>query len=205
MRENVQKDKGENMIEVDLIKGAQKGDEDAISEIYKRYDYLIKIRSRNFFIYGGDGDDIIQEGMIGLSKAIAAYDHEKAASFKTFASLCIKRQIITAIKNSNSNKHKMLRHASGEYFDGDELRDSHNRRSFNFYTPEEVLLGREKVEGLEEKLRKNLSKMEKEIFEYMVKGYDYIEISKKTGRQIKTIDNTIQRVKKKMKTYMKDQ
>lgn len=192
------------MSEVSLIKRAQSGDQEAISEIFKKYQGFITLKTKNYFLLGADKDDLIQEGMIGLLKAIRAYDHSREASFKTFASLCIKRQIITAIKVSNSNKNKVFNQAAGGFYEGEEKNVSYEKKSFKFYSPEEICLGKEKIKSLRNALDKSLSRMEKEVFDYMIKGYNYIEISEKTGRNVKAIDNTIQRVKKKMKSFLEE-
>jgi len=186
------------MVEISLIKDAQMGGQEAISEIFEKYKGFVIMKTRSYFLPGGDKDDLIQEGMIGLLKAIKAYDSDREASFKTFASLCIKRQVITAIKNSNSNKNKIFKQATGGFFEGEENNVSYNSKSFVYYNPEEIFMGKERVKNLKVHLEKELSKMEKEVFNYMAKGYGYIEISEKTGRTAKTIDNTIQRIRKKM-------
>lgn len=190
------------MSEIDLIKLAQKGDQDAITEIFNNYQGFIALKTKDYFLLGADKDDLIQEGMIGLLKAIKAYDESRNASFKTFASICIKRQVITAIKMSNSNKHKVFNQAAEGFYEGEEVNISYGKRSFQFYSPEEICLGKEKIGFLKRSLEKNLSKMEREVFDYMLKGCNYIEISQKTGRGEKNIDNTIQRVKKKMEDIL---
>lgn len=192
------------MVEVELIKKAQEGDQEAISQIFHKYRWLVMKKSCNYYLNGADREDLFQEGMIGLLKAVRAYDGGKNASFNTFASLCIKRQIITAIKNSNSGKNRMLNIAVNGFYEGEESNISYFKKSFNFYNPEEIFLGKEKIEGLKESLSNNLSKMENEIFDYMLLGNNYIEIAKKTGRSVKSIDNAIQRVKKKIKAFLKD-
>jgi len=190
------------MVEVNLIKNAQNGDQEAISEIFEKYKGFVIMKTKNYFLHGADKDDLIQEGMIGLLKAIRAYDSDREASFNTFASLCIKRQIITAIKNSNSNKNKIFKQAAGGFYEGEENNVSYNKKSLIYYNPEEIFLGKEKIEDLKIHLEAELSKMEREVFDYMLLGYDYIEISNKTGRTPKTIDNTIQRVRKKMNNIL---
>lgn len=192
------------MIDVNTVKKAQDGDQEAVTEIFNQYKGFVIMKSRNYFLNGADREDLLQEGMIGLLKAIRAYDEGKNASFNTFASLCIKRQIITAIKNSNSGKNRMLNLAVNGFYEGEESNISYEKKSFNFYNPEEIFLGKEKLSGLKEFLSDNLSKMENEIFDFMLLGNNYIEIAEKTGRSIKSVDNTIQRIKKKVKGYLED-
>lgn len=190
------------MVENTVIKQAQLGDQEALTEIFSKYEKFILLRSKSYFLNGADKEDLLQEGMIGLIKAIRAFDENKDASFNTFASLCIKRQIITAIKNYNSGKNKILNLATDGYYEGEEGNITYESKSLNFYNPEEIYLGKEKLEGLREFLKENLSGLEHEIFEYMAAGIHYIDIAGKTGRDVKSVDNTIQRVKKKLKFYI---
>lgn len=192
------------MIENNVVKRAQGGDQEAIIEIFEKYKKFILLRNKSYFLNGADREDLLQEGMIGLLKAIRAYDEDKNTSFNTFASLCIKRQIITAIKNYNSGKNKILNLATNGFYEGEENNISYENRSLNFYTPEEIFLGKEKLEALNNYLKNNLSKMEQKIFKEMLLGINYIEIAKKTGREVKSIDNTIQRIKKKLKNFIED-
>ncbi len=191
-------------LEVNLVKKAQGGDQDAVAEIFDKCKGLVLMKSRNYFLNGADREDLLQEGMIGLLKAIRAYDDGKNTSFNTFASICIKRQIITAIKNSNSGKNRILNLASNGFYEGEESNISYEHKSFNFYNPEEIFLGKEKLDALKNYLNENLSKMENEIFDYMLLGNNYIEIAEKTGRKIKSVDNAIQRIKKKVKGFLED-
>lgn len=190
------------MVENTVIKKAQLGDQEALTEIFSKYEKFILLRSKSYFLNGADKEDLLQEGMIGLIKAIRAFDENKDASFNTFASLCIKRQIITAIKNYNSGKNRILNLATDGYYEGEEGNIAYESKSFNFYNPEEIYLGKEKLDGLRGFLQENLSGLEHEIFEYMAAGIHYIDIADKTGRDVKSVDNTIQRVKKKLKFYL---
>ena len=146
---------------------------------------------------------MLQEAMIGLLKAINGYESGKQASFKTFAILCIKRQLITAIKSSNSGKHKMLNMAvnnNENSFDYNAV-PAYSNKSFNFYNPEEIYLSKEKFKSLKKYLKTHLSKMENEIFDYMLVEMSYTEIASQTGREPKSVDNAIQRIKKKLKNF----
>lgn len=189
------------MPEAGLIKRAQKGDEDALSEIFREYRGAISYSSRRYFLKGGEREDIVQEGMIGLLRAIKAYDDTRAASFNTFATLCIRRQMINAIQTSYSSKNKIFNEAGSNFLEVGEEDIYYSRRSLNYYSPEEIFLGKEKVGELKKYMERNLSKMEREVFDYMLVGDTYVEISERTGRSIKTIDNTIQRVRKKVKSF----
>lgn len=192
------------MISLQTIKNAQQGNEIAIQEIFFKFKDIIQMRTKNYFFYGGDRDDVIQEAMIGLLKAINGYDEKKTASFTTFAILCIKRQIISAIKSSNAGKNKILNMAILTPESEDNSNITYSTKSFNFYNPEEILMSKEKFKELNKYLKTNLSKMENEIFEYMLAEMKYKEIAKKTGRDPKSVDNSIQRIKKKLNNFLID-
>lgn len=189
------------MITNALIKQAQQGDEDAINKIFEEYKTLINIKNRRYFIIGGDREDLFQEGMIGLVKAIRAFDESKS-SFKTFASLCIKRQILTAINTDNAGKNRFLNQSVKDLYDNDEEDFSYERRSLSFYNPEELYLAKEKFQLLEKHLKKILSKMEIDVFIQLEHGYNYIEIASTLNIAPKAADNCIQRVKKKVEKFI---
>lgn len=191
------------MISSHLIKRAKAGSEEAIQEIFKLFHGIMLLKTKKYFFYGGDKEDVLQEAMIGLLKAIKAYESDRQASFKTFAILCIKRQLITAIKSSNSGKHKILNMAVNNNEDSYDYNavPAYSSKSFNFYNPEEIYLSKEKFKSLKKYLKTHLSKMENEIFDYMLLEMSYTEIAAQTGRDPKSIDNTIQRIKKKLKNF----
>nr|WP_307776204.1 sigma-70 family RNA polymerase sigma factor [uncultured Cetobacterium sp.] len=191
------------MIKKEDIVLAQNGHEESIEKILKEYQSTIFRNNRSFFLKGGDNDDLMQEGFIGLIKAIKSYDDSRNACFSTFANLCIRRQMITAVKNYNSDKYKNLNLA----MQGDSsltLEESvrYSSPSLKFYSPEEIYLGKELLNSLRNFLEKNLSALEKEVFSYLCKEYSYIEIATFMKESPKKIDNTIQRVKKKIHQYL---
>ena len=190
------------MNEVEILRKAQGGDQEAVSQILDKYKGFVLMNSRKFFLNGADREDLHQEGMIGLIKAIRKYDDGRNASFSTFASICIRRQIITAVKSSNTGKNKVLNTAVNAFYEGEEFNFSYSKKSLNLNNPEEIFLGKEKIKGLKEYLHLSLSKMENEIFEFMLLGNDYIEIAEKTGKKTKAVDNAIQRIKKKVKVFL---
>lgn len=191
------------MVSLHLIEKAKAGSEEAIQEIFKSFQGIMLLKTKKYFFYGGDKDDVLQEAMIGLLKAINGYEVNRQASFKTFAILCIKRQLITAIKSSNSGKYKILNMAvnNNENSYDYNAAPAYSSKSFNFYNPEEIYLSKEKFRALKKYLKTNLSKMENEIFDYMLIEMTYMEIADKTGRDPKSVDNAIQRIKKKLKTF----
>ena len=192
------------MVSSQTIKSAQQGNEMAIQEIFSKFKNIIQMRTKNYFFYGGDREDVIQEAMIGLLKTINGYDENKTASFTTFAILCIKRQIITAIKSSNAGKNRILNMAMINPETEDTSNISYSNRSFNFYNPEEIVMSKERFRELNRYLKTNLSKMENEVFEYMLSEMTYTEIAEKTGRTPKSIDNSIQRIKKKLNKFLEE-
>jgi RNA polymerase sporulation-specific sigma factor len=189
-----------------ILEQAKHGDEEAVGLVIENYKGFVTMNARNYFLLGAEKDDLIQEGMIGLLKAIRAYDTEKAASFKTFATICVKRQIITAIKKANSNKNKALNTSIGienenketnrelDYFRG--------LSSYQSYNPEELALSKEQINGLKDYLEEKLSPLETTVFKYMVKGYPYKEIAEIMNEKVKAVDNAIQRIKRKSEIWL---
>lgn len=206
LRRNIYiKDGGEYMDEKKEIILAQQGNEESMERILTLYRRRIYKSSQSFFLKGGDRNDLIQEGFIGLIKAIKCYDESKEASFSTFATLCIKRQMITAIKNQNLEKHKVIHTAiQNKSNKPEEFESYENICSFEYSSPEDILLGKELMKLLQEYLEENLTKLEKRVFYYFCQQYTYIEISKILEETPKRIDNTIQRIKKKVKSCLKD-
>lgn len=194
-----------DVVTQELILKAQSGDQESINLILKNYENFIFLNARNYFLIGADKEDLLQEGMIGLIKAIRAFDNRKEASFKTFATLCIKRQIVTAIKAANAQKNMALNSALGnsiETTEGREVSYTKGLDSYVNYNPEELFLGKEKMDEFYNFVYKNFSDFEREVFSHMVKGYNYREIAYKLGKTLKTIDNSIQRIKRKSEVWI---
>ncbi|MGL5544448.1 MAG: sigma-70 family RNA polymerase sigma factor [Cetobacterium sp.] len=193
------------MIEKKDIILAQNGDQDSIEKILKEYHGTIYKNNLSFFLKGGDSDDLMQEGFIGLIKAIKSFDENRNACFSTFANLCIRRQMITAVKNHNSDKYKNLNQAmQGEGYSTHEENVHYTSPSLGFYSPEDIFLGKELVHLLTSFLDDNLSFLEKKVFRYLCKEYTYIEIANFLDESPKKIDNTIQRIKKKIISYLQN-
>ncbi|WP_418965037.1 sigma-70 family RNA polymerase sigma factor [Cetobacterium sp.] len=192
------------MIDREDILLAKQGDVDSIEKIVTEYRNLIYIRNKRLFLKGAEREDLVQEGMIGLMKAIKSFDENKSACFSTFASICIKRQIITAVKNYNSERNKNLNSAmQGEVYSELEELIRYNDPSLKYHTPEQIVIGKELMKLLKKYLKDNLSRLEREVFTYMVKGYGYLEIAKKLRKDPKAIDNSMQRIKKKVHIFLK--
>ncbi len=183
-------------IDHETIIAAKSGDSDAINKIFNVYKYLIKMKSKQFFIIGADKEDVYQEAMIGLLKAIRSYESNKDSSFRTFASLCMQRQIITAVKTAHTKKHNLLKN--------DPIEDEAKMEEEGAVSPEDLFMSKELSESLNSFMLDNLSKLEIKVYKLLIKGYDYQEISKKLKMPTKSADNAIQRIRKKGDAWLKD-
>lgn len=191
----------------DIVKMAQEGSGTACEFLIDKYRDMVKTRSRTYYINGADNEDVIQEGMIGLFKAVQAYDPKAGTRFSTFAELCVSRQIQTAITGANRQKNRILNEsislsqqlAGG----GDESEDGQGEISDTIPAdaegPEELALINETVSALVEASDKLLSPFERKVWHGMLRGRDYREIAAVLGRSEKSVDNAMQRVKKKIR------
>lgn len=194
----------ERMITNESVFRAQNGDEEALELILSTYKNFIYMNSRNYFLQGADQEDLIQEGMIGLIKAIRAFKGDKNASFKTFATLCIKRQLITAIKVYNTQKNRVLNEANRNYIEGEDGKELIYEKAITLnpaHNPEEMLLSMERIKDLDRYSQEHFSKIEREVFVLLAKGYTYRGIAELTGKPLKLIDNAIQRIKRKSQEW----
>lgn len=178
------------------------GDKNATEYILSKYKNLVRARAKQYYLAGADREDLVQEGMIGLFKAIRDFDNTKQASFLSFAELCVKRQILTAIKTASRQKHQPLNSyvsLSKTVYDDDAERtlvDMLVER--DAVDPEEMFLRREKVHALGVKIDEKLSDLEKMVLSMYLDGMNYQEIAKELNRPPKSIDNALQRVKRKL-------
>ena len=192
-----------NNSDEEVVKKIKSGDEQALAYLLDKYKELVNMKVSKYFMIGAEKDDIIQEGMIGLFKAIKTYDASKNNTFKTFANICIERQLITAIKTSNRQKHMPLNSylslniSAYENNDDDstELIDTFNSKTIE--DPLETIMKREQYEEIENAIDKNLSKFEKKVLDRYMKGESYIIIAQKLNSPVKSVDNAIQRIRKK--------
>ncbi len=195
--------------DVVLVEKAQEGDRRAADTLIDRYKTFVRVKTRAYFLVGADRDDIVQEGMIGLFKAIRDYSPDKQASFKYFADICITRQIITAVKTATRQKHSPLNSyislSKPAYEDESErtlIEMLSLRTSLN---PEEIMIDKENLKSTEQKIRKSLSKFELEVMEHYINGKSYTEIAELLEKEPKSIDNAIQRVKKKIQKNLTEE
>ena len=204
-RENVffSVDKFDGMTDEQIVLEVQKGDKQAISYLMNKYKELVNIKVSKYFIVGAERDDIVQEGLIGLFKAIKMFKKDKNNSFKSFANMCIERQLITAIKSSTRQKHMPLNsylslNASAydnEEENGIELINTLDNKMVE--DPLETVMKKEYYEQIESSIEKSLSTFEKQVLDGYVKGYSYITIAKQLNSPVKSVDNAIQRIRKK--------
>ncbi len=194
------------LLDEQLALQAQNGDEESVDELLSRYKNLVNKLSRRYFLIGGDIEDIVQEGMIGLYKAIIHFSAQKNATFKTFATTCIKNQIQNAIKVASSEKNKVL--SSALSIADAPTFDDENKLGFELFnelpSPDDELLEKEKLEELKKIVEKTLSSLEIKIFSLYLNGYSYNEISKFAGISKKSIDNGLSRIKHKLSFLKND-
>ena len=191
-----------------LVQMAQEGSETASEILIEKYKNLVKSKSKLYYIVGADSEDVTQEGMIGLFKAIRSYDQKKVASFKTYAEMCVNHQIISAIKKANRLKHQPLNQFvsfSKEVEEGDKnatlgdiLQASHANE------PEERMLLKEVVQFLKAYDSGLFSDFEWKVWTEKLKGKSYLEISQSLNKPPKSIDNALQRIKKKLLAYLEN-
>ncbi len=185
----------------ELIARIRKGDNKAQNYLLEKYKNLVGMKANKFFLIGAEDDDIIQEGMIGLFKAIQSFDLEKNNSFKTFANLCVERQLITAIKTSNRQKHIPLNSSfslNNTAYDENDDTTVMEILDTNFVEdPLDTITKREYMESIENKIDKNLSGFEKQVLNRYIQGESYVDIANKLNSPVKSIDNAIQRIRKK--------
>ncbi|MCX7710308.1 MAG: RNA polymerase sporulation sigma factor SigH [Clostridia bacterium] len=196
------------MLDEEVIEEAKSGNNRALEYLINKYKSFVRAKARTYFLIGADREDIIQEGMIGLYKAIRDYREDKLSSFRAFAELCITRQIITAIKTATRQKHIPLNSyvsLNKPIFDEESdrtLMDVISEESIS--DPEEMLINREEFNGIESKIGELLSGLEWEVLSLYLQGKSYQEIAEELDRHVKSIDNALQRVKRKLEKFLEE-
>lgn len=189
-----------------IVQLAANGDIIALDYILNKYKNLVKVKARAYFIIGADREDIIQEGMIGLYKSIRDYQDTKESSFKVFAELCITRQMITAIKSATRQKHIPLNSyisLNKPIFEEESEKTYIELISTNkVLSPEELFIGQESKTFIENHINKNLTELECKVLELYLKGKNYNEIASAVHKTEKSIDNALQRVKRKLEKFL---
>lgn len=211
MSVNVQRDIFDGfgiMDDEEIVELAKTGDIDAQEYLINKYKNFVRAKARSYFLIGADREDIIQEGMIGLYKAIRDFRCDKLSSFRAFAELCITRQIITAIKTATRQKHIPLNSyvsLNKPIYDEDSDRTLLDVISGTKITdPEELIISREEFDDIEEKMGEILSSLEWKVLMYYLEGKSYQEIAIDLKRHVKSIDNALQRVKRKLERYLEN-
>ncbi len=192
-----------------LVVLARTGDEVALSELLTRYRPFTRMRARSYFLVGADREDVVQEGMIGLYKAVRDFQPDRGSSFRGFAELCVTRQIISAVKSATRQKHGPLNNYVS--FSGPSAGDDEGERDLadvlptsTLCDPADLLISAERIRKLQSHVDEVLSDLETEVLRLYVEGKSYQEIAERLQRHVKSIDNALQRVKKKLEGHLRE-
>ncbi len=198
-----------NLSDNDLLDKIKSGDMLAQECLIERYKKLVRIKARGYYIMGGDTEDIIQEGMFGLFKAIRDYNSDKQVNFYSFALLCITRQIHTAIKSANRQKHIPLNSSlsldRAVYEENEDFTYLETLANSDISNPENLVIGKENKTDLEQKINRSLSRFERHVLFLYLRGKSYTEIAAILEKDEKSIDNALQRIKKKITKIIEKQ
>ena len=190
-----------HMTDEKLIENIKQEDQKALNCLIHRYNDVVSMKANKFFMVGAEKEDMIQEGMIGLYKAVKSFNTEKQNSFKTFANMCIERQLITAVKNSNRQKHIPLNSSislNAAAYDDNEDMDKLDVLDVKVLNdPSDIIADREYFQSIENKIKENLSDFELQVLYEYEKGKTYAAIAEKLNAKIKSVDTAIQRIRKK--------
>ena len=198
----------EEMADEEIVALAQQSDGAALEYLLNKYKNFVRSKARSYFLIGADHEDIVQEGMIGLYKAFRDFRPDRLASFRAFAELCITRQIITAIKTATRQKHIPLN--SYVSLNKPIYDEESDRTLMDVITedalsnPESMFIDREDLDAIQGRIGEMLSDLEKQVLELYMDGKSYQEISEEMGRHVKSIDNALQRVKRKLAKYLEE-
>lgn len=208
IRRNMKREEYANLSDEELISLIRDGDKEALDILMEKYKGMVLGKAKSMYILGGESDDLIQEGMLGLFKAVRDYDCGRDASFRTFAQLCVNRKLYTAVKASNRKKHLPLNSAIslsqpvGENSEeGSEEVLADYLKADSSSDPEEYMIEREESERLEELIEKELSPFERQVLELHLTGMGYVEIAHVLNRDEKSADNALQRIRTKFRKW----
>ncbi len=197
-----------SMADEEVVALCRQGDKLAEEYLLNKYKNFVRSKARSYFLIGADHEDIVQEGMIGLYKAIRDFKPDKLSSFRAFAELCITRQIITAIKTATRQKHIPLNSyvsLNKPLYDDESDRTLLDVMTENHASnPEELIIGQEDLRSINHKIDEVLSGLEQEVLRAYLDGKSYQEIADNLGRHVKSIDNALQRVKRKLERYLEE-
>lgn len=185
--------------DLELVR-ASRGSQEAMEELISRYTRLVRACARPLFLAGGDHEDLVQEGMIGLLEAIRSYDPEQGAAFSGFAALCVRRRMISAVRAASARKHSPLNEALSIH----QVQNGEALYQGAAQDPEAAYIGRESTHALMQALQHRLSPREREILTLYLEGLSYGEISQRLNRPTKTVDNAVQRIRRKAAAILGD-
>ena len=203
---------GDGRSDDELVQASRTGDDAALAELLTKYRAFARVKARSYFLVGADREDIVQEGMIGLYKAIRDFNPEMQTSFRAFAELCVTRQIITAIKTATRQKHGPLNNyvsfsrpvgADGDGGDGDRVL-ADVLPTIAISDPADLVISAERIRALQAHFDEVLSDLETEVLRLYVEGKSYQEIAERLQRHVKSIDNALQRIKRKLEGHLRD-
>ncbi len=196
-----------DMSDETLVAQSRQGDDVALATLLGRYRGFARAKARSYFLVGGEHEDVVQEGMIGLYKAVRDFDASHHVSFRTFAEMCVTRQMISAVKAANRHKHGPLnsyvsfsRPVASDEDDDRELGDVLPSRGSN--DPADIIISAERIRALQAHVQDVLSDLEVEVLRLYVEGKSYVEIAELTARHTKAVDNALQRVKRKLESHL---
>lgn len=184
------------MTDEELWQKASAGDTAAEEELVNRYTVTVRMCARPFFLAGGDSEDLIQEGMFGLLSALRHFDPAKDVTFKTYAERCITTRLVTAVRSAARFKHKPLNDSIS--FESPQFDERQILSQGNLRDPEEMVITRELTEELQSALNTGLSKLERQVLEQYLEGLSYTDIAGKCGISVKSVDNAVQRIRRKL-------
>lgn len=191
----------------EVVLMAQQGDGQALSYLLNKYKNFVRSKARSYFLIGADHEDIVQEGMFGLSKAIRDFQMDRLASFRSFAELCVKRQIITAIKAATRQKHVPLNSyvsLNKPLYDEESDRTLLDVIEGRVTNPEDLFISQEDLSRIQKQIVEILSDLERQVLDAFIDGKSYQEIAEQLGRHVKSIDNALQRVKRKLYKFLEE-
>jgi RNA polymerase sporulation-specific sigma factor len=196
----------QDLEDTDLVARARSGDERCLEALIHRYRNFARAKARSYFLAGSDKEDVVQEGMIGLYKAIRDFDLAQETPFRAFAELCISRQILTAIKTANRNKHQPLNSSvsleTPIYGEDSGRSIADTLTSSTQSDPAEMLISAEEIDALRESMIENLTQLEGDVLRLYMAGKSYEEIAGTLGNHVKSIDNALQRIKRKLHRHI---
>lgn len=201
--------KYDEMTDEELVEKVKAGDQAAQDALFERYKEIVNMKANKFYIIGAEREDMAQEGLIGLYKAVKSFDNTKQNSFKTFANLCIERQLITAIKSSNRQKNIPLNSSFSlnlsAYDEGDDTEVLEILDTKTAEDPLDTITKREYFEYVENKIDESLSSFEKQVLNRYIQGESYNDIAERLDTPIKSVDNAIQRIRKKAGKFLESE